>query len=80
MEARDVGDRIGGHLAYTTLIIHVVDVNDNEPVIDVKFIDNTLKEQVITENIQVGSFVAFVSVTDRDNQNERLETFKIWSK
>ena len=74
VEARDVADSIGGHLAYTTLIIHVIDVNDNEPVIDVNFIDSKLDEQVITENIQVGSFVAFVSVTDRDNQNERLET------
>ena len=74
VEARDVADSIGGHLAYTTLTIHVVDVNDNEPVIDVNFIDSTLDEQVISENIEIGAFVAFVSVTDRDNQNERLDT------
>ena len=72
VEARDVADSIGGHLAYTTLTIHVVDVNDNEPVIDVNFIDNTKNE--IMENIEIGSFVAFVSVTDQDNQNERLAT------
>jgi hypothetical protein len=50
----------------------VTDVNDNQPKIEVSFLNQS--EPGISESAQIGSFVAFVSVTDQDdsaNQNSR---------
>jgi len=73
VEARDQGPDMSGHLAYATLTIHVIDVNDNLPVVEVSFMDS--QSEGVAENIQIGSFVAFVSVSDSDdsstNQNRR---------
>ena len=64
---------------YTTVIVNVQDVNDFPPKIDVKFMD-TVKlphnspllvdrhpnSELIKENTPVGSTLAFVTVTDKD--------------
>merc|ERR1712021_251022 len=55
--------------AYATVIINVLDVNDNRPEIKVSFIgDNENQQNVhfISEDIAIGEFLAFVSVTDND--------------
>ena len=65
VEARDQG--MSGHLAYATLTIHVIDVNDNLPVVEVSFMDS--QSEGVAENIQIGSFVAFVSVSDSDDSS-----------
>ena len=64
-----VGARDGGagspHLAHATVIIHVQDVNDNAPQVTV----NTLTDgrgAEISEASPTGTFVAHISVIDRD--------------
>ena len=55
--------------AYATVVINVLDVNDNRPEIKVSFIGDSENQQsvhYIQEDIAVGEFLAFVSVTDND--------------
>ncbi|XP_076808174.1 protocadherin-11 X-linked-like [Clavelina lepadiformis] len=74
IEARDSGPNPAA--AYVTVTVQVEDVNDEKPRIDVNFLDQeespvsgegTESDPVlIRENTAVGTFVAFVTVTDRD--------------
>ena len=63
VEARDFGP--SSIPAYTTVTINVINVNDNQPSIEVKFLTEQI-EPSISEDAQIGDFVAFVSVTDED--------------
>ncbi|CBY34844.1 unnamed protein product [Oikopleura dioica] len=49
---------------YATIEINVLDANDNAPQIDVTFVDGG--RAAVSEDLPVGSFVAYVSVTDDD--------------
>ena len=73
VEARDQG--VNSVPVYATVVINVLDRNDNQPVIKVSFLDQESDVPVISEAAAVGSFVAFVSVTDRDRGDAgRVET------
>ena len=63
VEARDGG--VNSLPVYATVIINVIDVNDNSPQISVSFLEETATPS-ISEDAVIGSFVAFVSVTDKD--------------
>ena len=75
MEARDQG--VNSVPVYATVVINVLDRNDNAPAIKVSFLDNENgRIPSISEDAAVGSFVAFVSVTDSDRgEAGRVETF-----
>ena len=64
---------------YATVIVNILDVNDNRPEIKVSFMDDTQGDadgvHYISEDIAVGEFVAFVSVTDND-ANEKGKELK----
>ena len=77
VEARDEGPN--SNPAYATVTVIVEDVNDEPPVIDINFVKSELDiggesasdsaqptTVLVHENIAVGSFLAFVTVTDRD--------------
>ena len=62
--------------AYATVVINVLDVNDNRPEIKVSFIGEAVDDvYYIPEDIAVGEFLAFVSVTD-DDANEDGKALK----
>ena len=63
VEARDQG--VNSVPVYVTVIINVLDQNDNAPEIKVSFLEETTTPS-ISEDAVIGSFVAFVSVTDSD--------------
>ena len=52
--------------AYTTVVINIIDANDNPPEIEVSFVGDDSPHESLSEDVLVGSFVAFVSVTDSD--------------
>lgn len=54
--------------AYATVVINVLDVNDNRPEIKVSFMGDSENQLVhyVSEDIAVGEFLAFVSVIDND--------------
>jgi len=77
VEARDGGPN--SNAAYASVTVQVIDVNDEPPVIDINFANNAVdsngenaaedgqpKPVLIRENIAPGTFLAFVTVTDRD--------------
>ena len=64
VEARDFGP--SSIPAYTTVTINIINVNDNRPSIEVSFLTEPTIEPTISEDAQIGDFVAFVSVTDQD--------------
>ena len=51
--------------AYCTVIVEIIDTNDNPPLIEVSFIDST-EDLTLPEDLAVGSFAAFVSISDAD--------------
>ncbi|XP_076020957.1 protocadherin gamma-A11-like [Genypterus blacodes] len=55
-----------GLASYSTLVIDVTDVNDNEPVISVKSLSNP-----IAENVSPGTEVGIINVQDRDSEKNR---------
>uniref|UniRef100_UPI003AAC9F7E uncharacterized protein n=1 Tax=Centroberyx gerrardi TaxID=166262 RepID=UPI003AAC9F7E len=55
-----------GLASYSTLMIDVTDVNDNEPVIYLKSLTNP-----IPENMSPGTEVGIINVQDRDSENNR---------
>ncbi|XP_068613923.1 protocadherin gamma-A11-like [Brachionichthys hirsutus] len=55
-----------GLVSYSTLIIDITDINDNEPVINLKSLTN-----YIPENVSPGTEVGVVNVQDRDSENNR---------
>ena len=77
VEARDGGPN--SNAAYASVSVQVIDVNDEPPVIDINFANNAMdsreentatdgqpKPVLIRENLDKGTFLAFVTVTDRD--------------
>lgn len=75
VEAKDGGPNSAS--AYATITVKVQDVNDEYPHININFIDvennnnqksdgSDLKPILIKENLDSGTFLAFVTVTDRD--------------
>ncbi|XP_028314859.1 protocadherin beta-16-like [Gouania willdenowi] len=52
--------------SYATLIIDIIDVNDNAPVIHVKSLTNP-----IPENVSPGTEVGIINVQDRDSEKNR---------
>ncbi|XP_028316130.1 protocadherin beta-16-like [Gouania willdenowi] len=55
-----------GQPSYATLIIDIIDVNDNAPVIHVKSLTNP-----IPENVSPGTEVGIINVQDRDSEKNR---------
>ncbi|XP_029298079.1 protocadherin beta-16-like [Cottoperca gobio] len=55
-----------GLVSYATLIIEVIDINDNSPVIYVKSLSNPFPE-----NVSPGTEVGIINVQDRDSENNR---------
>ncbi|XP_028314869.1 protocadherin gamma-A10-like [Gouania willdenowi] len=55
-----------GLSSYATLIIDIIDVNDNAPVIHVKSLTNP-----IPENVSPGTEVGIINVQDRDSEKNR---------
>ncbi|XP_071767377.2 protocadherin gamma-A4-like [Centroberyx gerrardi] len=55
-----------GLTSYSTLIIDLIDVNDNAPVISLKSLSNP-----IPENVSPGTEVGIINVQDRDSENNR---------
>ncbi|GAB1604074.1 protocadherin beta-13-like [Argonauta hians] len=85
IEARDSGSPPLSSIA--TVIVNVINQHNNPPSIDIDYVssvnDNTA---TISENIKVGSFIAYVMVTDNDvGQNGQVscdikhDTFKLQS-
>ncbi|XP_036365282.1 uncharacterized protein LOC115219379 [Octopus sinensis] len=85
IEARDGGNPPLSSIA--TVLVNVINQHNNPPSIDIDYIsainDNTA---TISENIKVGSFIAYVMVTDNDvGQNGEVscdikhDTFKLQS-
>lgn len=73
VEAKDMGPNPSP--AYTTVFVHVQDVNDNRPEFWVTYLEgsfirpsknNANYDEIIMENIDVGEFFAFVTITDKD--------------
>ena len=62
-----------GLVTYAAVVVHVIDVNDNAPVIAINTLDNTHDDNDdvcltwVSENVDADSFVAHVAVTDRDS-------------
>ena len=72
VEARDQG--VNSVPIYATVVINVLDRNDNPPKIKVSFLDQSETPE-ISEDAVIGSFVAFVSVTDADHGDAgRIQT------
>ncbi|XP_076020955.1 protocadherin gamma-A11-like [Genypterus blacodes] len=55
-----------GLASYATLMIDVTDVNDNEPIIHLKSLNNP-----IAENVSPGTEVGIINVQDRDTEKNR---------
>uniref|UniRef100_UPI0037E94989 protocadherin gamma-A11-like n=1 Tax=Semicossyphus pulcher TaxID=241346 RepID=UPI0037E94989 len=55
-----------GLASYATLIINIIDINDNAPVIHVKSLTNP-----IPENVSPGTEVGIINVQDRDSETNR---------
>ncbi|GAB1604081.1 protocadherin beta-15-like isoform X1 [Argonauta hians] len=65
VEARDGGSPPLSSIA--TVLVNVIDQHNNPPNIDVNFISSqNEKTATISEDIKVGSFIAYVMVTDND--------------
>ena len=76
VEAKDGGPDSSS--AYASVTVQVQDVNDEQPEIEVEFVedierpeeqgssDSQSKPVLVKENLAIGSFLAFVTVTDRD--------------
>ena len=75
VEAKDGGPSSAS--AFATVTVKVLDVNDEYPHIDIDFLDNIesidktsgdgdSESILIKENLATGTFLAFVSITDRD--------------
>ena len=61
--------------AYCSLTITVIDANDNPPEIEVSFVGSDSPDHELSENVEIGSFVAFVSVSDSDlGESGRVDT------
>ena len=58
-------DGVNPRKAYCTVIVEIIDTNDNPPSIDVYW-ESEEENLKISEDIQIGAFVAFVSVSDSD--------------
>jgi len=70
--ARDRGGVIGSESsgsASVAVVVHVIDLNDNSPTISVDTLSSTPGAAEIAENSPIGSFVAHLSVADRDSGN-----------
>ncbi|KAF3838400.1 hypothetical protein F7725_010168 [Dissostichus mawsoni] len=55
-----------GLVSYATLMIAIIDVNDNAPIVSLKSLTNP-----IPENLSPGSEVGIINVQDRDSENNR---------
>ncbi|XP_056238370.1 protocadherin gamma-A11-like isoform X24 [Seriola aureovittata] len=55
-----------GLVSYATLMIEIIDINDNAPVIYLKSLSNP-----IPENVSPGTEVGIINVQDRDSENNR---------
>ncbi|XP_030001929.1 protocadherin beta-15-like [Sphaeramia orbicularis] len=55
-----------GLASYVSLIIEIVDVNDNAPVVNLKSLTNP-----IPENVSPGTEVGIINVQDRDSENNK---------
>lgn len=74
VEARDCG--LGSLPAYATIELYVVDVNDNRPEISVSYLSTIAKDisgdgnvtVFMSENNELGKFIAHVSIADKDSQ------------
>ncbi|XP_041845381.1 protocadherin beta-16-like isoform X20 [Melanotaenia boesemani] len=55
-----------GLVSYATLIIDIIDINDNAPLINLKSLSNP-----IPENVSPGTEVGIINVQDRDSENNR---------
>lgn len=73
VEANDMGQNSAS--VYTTVTVRVQDINDNKPEVDVSFVeidDVTIMvpesdyDAIVSEDVAEGSFLAFVTITDRD--------------
>ena len=58
-------DGVNPRKAYCTVIVEIIDTNDNPPSIDVYW-ESEEENLKISEDIQIGAFVAFVAVSDSD--------------
>lgn len=65
--AKDCGDQPLETTAFVT--IKVIDINDNQPIIDVIFLSDDATPK-ISENAQPGEFVARISVNDPDSRTK----------
>lgn len=65
IEARDGGSPSLSSIAM--VLVNVINQKNNPPVIDVNFFsESSDKTAIISEDVEVGSFIAYVKVTDRD--------------
>ena len=68
--AKDEGD--GNHVGYCTVLIVVVDMNDNNPVFEPVFY-----AAVLSESTEVGNIVAHVAANDRDSTTNAQISYAI---
>nr|XP_039255252.1 protocadherin-11 Y-linked-like [Styela clava] len=87
VEATDMGPNAVS--AYTTVTVKVQDVNDNKPEIEVSFMttDSVRKvprdsgfDAILMENIDMGTYIAFVTITDKDGGDNGTVSCKIADK
>lgn len=75
IEAKDCG--VGSLPAYALVEVNVLDLNDNPPEISVSFLNllqRNSSEIYVHENLEANKFIAHVSISDRDSdENNRLE-------
>jgi len=65
LAASDEG--VDGAVTYTTVVIHVDDVNDNAPQLAINTLSRTTGRSEVKENSPFGTFIAHLSVMDRDS-------------
>ena len=64
----EASDDPNGQPAVATVTIHVIDINDNSPVITINVIPPGAEVAQVQEHSRVGSVVAYVQVSDADSE------------
>ncbi|CAG5110053.1 Oidioi.mRNA.OKI2018_I69.chr2.g4502.t1.cds [Oikopleura dioica] len=69
IKADDKG--VGSSPAYTTVVVNLIDENDNSPEIRISWLSNAPGS--MPEDAKIGDFVALINVQDKDNDDVHLE-------
>nr|CAB3264691.1 protocadherin-18 [Phallusia mammillata] len=80
IEASDSSE-VNQRTARTFLTLHVEDMNDNAPVININYIvDSNQNTAYISESSDIGTYLAYVSANDLDNGKNGEAKVTIWTQ